>query len=545
MRNDSASRFSMSPQANIPRSTFNRDSTYKTTFTAGSLVPFYCDEVYPGDSFSMDTALLCRMATPIFPVMDNAYLDYYFFFVPNRLTWSNWEKFNGNANPNAWENPVELQTPSVDLSEDQARYSEYLDYFGIPQFANGLVSERINCLPFRAYKLIWNEFFRDENLMEAELVNMDDYDTIDNYRDLLPVCKFHDYFTSCLPLPQKGGSVMIPGFSEDVRVYAGESWAPGLNGYNWNEYGIDYPTGIKFEGVNDTIHGNCIHLSNGVTNDGSSVDVGNNGFEISPHNLWADMSHVTMATINQLRQAFAVQRLLEKDARGGTRYTEILRQHFGVVSPDARLQRPEYLGGKRIPITVNQVIQQSATQEGSTPQGNVAAFSKTVDKSGSFTKSFVEHGFIIGVMCVRTDHTYQQGINRMWSRRDRFDYYWPSLAHIGEQPVYNREIYFSDDGMNDGIFGYQEAYADLRYKPSIVTGQFRSYVDGTLDSWHYADYYTSRPFLSSAWIAETKNNIDRTIAVPSEPQFIIDMYFDCKATRPMPLYSVPGLVDHY
>lgn len=538
MRNDSISRFSMSPQANIPRSTFNRDSTYKSTFDAGKLVPFYCDEVYPGDTFSMDTALLCRMATPIFPVMDSAYLDYYFFFVPNRLTWSNWGKFNGNANPNAWENPVDLQTPSVDLSEDQAWLSEYLDYFGVPQFANGLVSERINCLPFRAYKLIWNEFFRDENLMEAQLVNMDDYDTIDNYQDLLPVCKFHDYFTSCLPMPQKGGAVPFVGTLPVVT--RSEEFFP--------EYEATYALRLANEdrlpmdGYFLTLtgdNGNSSNLSAKYDDTSGSSSI------VYPTNLFANVESAAWNTINALRQAFAVQRLLEKDARSGSRYTELLRQHFGVVSPDARLQRPEYLGGKRIPITVNQVIQQSATQEGSTPQGNVAAFSKTVDKSGSFTKSFVEHGFIIGVMCVRTDHTYQQGINRMWSRRERFDYYWPSLAHIGEQPVYNREIYFSDDGKNGEIFGYQEAYADLRYKPSIVTGKFRSYVEGSLDSWHYADYYTSRPYLSSAWIAETKNNIDRTIAVPSEPQFIIDMYFDCKATRPMPLYSVPGLVDHY
>ena len=543
MRNDSVSRFSMSPQANIPRSTFNRDSTYKTTFDAGQLVPFYCDEVYPGDTFSMDTALLCRMATPIFPVMDNAYLDYYFFFVPNRLTWSNWEKFNGNANPNAWEDPVDLRTPSIDLSEDAAVYSKYLDYFGIPQFAPGLQSERINCLPFRAYKLIWNEFFRDENLMEAQLVNMDDYDSMDNYVNLLPVCKFHDYFTSALPKPQKGGAVPFVG---ETHVITGKDWFTG-DGYNLPD-SITRPLRMTF--FNDSGVSGGLYLSTGDVNDhhevyGGANGVGNGIAGVVPTNLYADVESAAWNTINALRQAFAVQRLLEADARGGSRYTEIIRQHFGTVSPDARLQRPEYLGGKRVPITVNQVIQQSATQEGSTPQGNVAAFSKTVDKSGSFTKSFVEHGFIIGVMCVRTDHTYQQGINRMWSRRERFDYYWPSLAHIGEQPVYNREIYFSDDGKNDEIFGYQEAYADLRYKPSIVTGQFRSYVHGSLDAWHYGDYYTSRPYLSADWIAETKNNIDRTIAVPSEPQFIIDMYFDCKATRPMPLYSVPGLVDHY
>lgn len=326
---------------------------------------------------------------------------------------------------------------------------------------------------------------------------------------------------------------MIPGFDGQVPVNAGNTHSVGDSSLIWS----------SLEGFDPLSGGGLVYLQDGTTVQGY-IDDTPSGY-VTPSNLWADLSAVTMATINQLRQAFAVQRLLEKDARGGTRYTEILRQHFGVVSPDSRLQRPEYLGGKRISITINQVIQQSATEAGSTPLGNVAAFSKTVDKSGSFTKSFVEHGFIIGVMCVRTDHTYQQGINRMWSRRNRFDYYWPSLAHIGEQPVYNREIYFAADGKNDEIFGYQEAYADLRYKPSIVTGQFRSYVDGSLDAWHYADYYTSRPYLSAEWVAETKNNIERTIAVQNEPQFIIDMFFDCKATRPMPLYSVPGLVDHY
>lgn len=534
--------FSMSPSANIERSTFDRNSSYKTTFDAGKLIPFYVDEIYPGDTFSLDTALLCRMATPIFPVMDNAYLDLYYFFVPNRLVWENWEAFNGQADPNAWENPTEYVVPSIDLSADPSDGYDLLDYFGIPTHSLGLAAETINALPFRMYNLIYNEYFRDENLMEPLLIQRGNTDTLDNYK-LLPVCKFHDYFTSALPNPQKGGAVTIPGGEGLAPVITGQSFDLGTGFVGMEYQNID---ALPFSaGELLGIQGNDTNFGKVVTA-GTSSDAQSSYTIVAPSNLYADMSRVTLGTINQLRQAVAVQRLLEKDARGGSRYTELLRQHFGVVSPDSRLQRPEYLGGKRIAININQVIQQSATGTGETPQGNVSGFSKTVDNSSSFTKSFVEHGFIIGVMCVRTDHTYQQGINKLWSRRNRFDYYWPSLANIGEQPIRNKEIYFDGSANdNDGIFGYQEAWADLRYKPSIVTGKFRSSADGTLDAWHYADDYSSRPYLSPEWIQETDANIDRTIAVPSEPQFIIDMLFRCKATRPLPLYSIPGLMDHY
>ena len=556
MNRNSKSHFSTSDnRINIGRSKFNRDSWYKTSFNAGDLIPFYVDEVLPGDTFELKTSLLARMATPLFPVMDNAYLDTYFFFVPNRLVWDHWKAFNGENDVNAWTQLVDYEIPQILLCTSVYNSFTLSDYFGIPLNNSGVIPPAgtgdtylsVNALPFRAYHLIWNEWFRDQNLQDPFLIDKGDASVFGDtpaglaLNKLHKVNKFHDYFTSCLPAPQKGAAVQIPGLGSDLPVIA-----TGNIDYSRAE---GYP--LKFAFANGVpVDGNrSLGVSNGsvrsTTPAGTSETFSN---DVAPVNLDAVVSG---ASIDALRTAFQIQKLLWRDANGGTRYTEILRSHFGVVSPDARLQRPEYLGGKRTPITMNQVLQQSAAENEPTPLGNTGAYSKTVDSFDGFTKSFTEHGYLIGVCCVRTDHTYQNGINRLWSRRDRFDFYYPELANIGNQPVFNKEIYVDfNNSVNDEVFGYQEAWAEYRYRPSYVTGAFRSnYPGGSLDSWHYADYYDTTPALSAEWIEEPTENLNRTLAVTSSEdnheQILLDMFFDLKTTRPMPMYSVPGLVDHF
>lgn len=545
MNRNTESQFAQNPaNLGIERSKFDRSCQHKTTFNCGDLVPIFVDEVLPGDTFSLDLAAAVRMSTPVFPVMDNAFLDYYFFFVPNRLCWEHWKEFCGENNSSHWAQPVEYEIPQIKAPATTGwTEGTIADYMGIP---TGVDNISVSALPFRAYCLIWNEWFRDQNLKDPAHVNLDDAtqqgsndgDYVINAElgaKPLKVAKVHDYFTSCLPEPQKGPDVLLP-LSGLAYVRAGTdrpNVAEDEYSVHWAQFGTgDYPTAEK----------GLIVGSDGAMRGKTVTSSGDPFGPLVPANLYADLTTATAATINQLRQSFALQRLYERDARGGTRYTEIIRAHFNVVSPDSRMQRPEYLGGARIPISVDQVLQTSSTDDTS-PQGNTAAYSLSNYSDSAFTKSFTEHGFIIGLACVRHDLTYQQGIERFWSRKKRFDFYYPALANIGEQPVYNKEIYAQGTSEDDEAFGYQEAWADYRYKPNRVSGTFRS-GGASLDAWHYADHYASLPALSSEWIDQGDASLKRTLASQTEDEFLADFYFRCTCVRPMPLYSIPGLLDH-
>lgn len=551
MNRNTQAHFAFNPtNLDIRRSKFTRPSQHKTTFNTGDLVPIYVDEVLPGDTAIMDMSAIMRMSTPIYPVMDNAFCDIYYFFVPNRLVWEHWRELNGQNNTTFWEQPTEYEVPQVTAPTGGWAKGTIADYMGIPTKVENI---SISAMPFRAYCLIYNEWFRDENLKQPANVNLDDTNqTGSNGSNYITdaqlggmpckVAKYPDYFTTALPEPQKGPDVMLPlGESAPITGNIGVGRI-----VEDNSLGSLYVnrTGTPTSGTNYLIE---YQSSNMPTGDKGTITFQNGDvYHGRENNLTADLTQATGATINMLRQAFAVQRLYEKDARGGTRYTEIIRAHFGVISPDARQQRPEYLGGNRFPININQVVQNSAT-DSVTPQGNVAAYSLTGMSKHTFTKSFTEHGFIIGLACVRTDHTYQQGIERFWSRKGRFDFYWPSLANIGEQAILNKEIYAQGTDADEEAFGYQEAWGDYRYKPNRVSGAFRSNYQTSLDAWHYADYYEAQPILGSSWIDETRVNVNRTIAVQDEleDQFIADFYFKNTMVRPMPMYSIPGLIDHH
>lgn len=512
--------FSRVPRAEIQRSTFNRVHGLKTTFDAGYLVPIYVDEVLPGDSFSMKAHGVGRLATPLlYPVMDNMYIETFFFFVPNRLVWDNWEKFNGaQDNPGDSTDYLVPQITNANVAEGSLG-----DYFGLPTQVAGL---DYNNLHGRAYNLIWNEWFRDENLQDSVVVDKDDGPDAATDYVLLKRGKRHDYFTSCLPWPQKGDAVALPLGTNAPVAFDGPANYPTGRANVWDSANNQYADMVA------------------NTSTGTGV-VANNllGSTSNAYTLYADLADATAATINQLREAFQIQRLYERDARGGTRYTEILQSHFGVTSPDARLQRPEYLGGGKTGLDMQPVPQTSST-DATSPQGNLSALATVGVQGHGFTKSFVEHGVLIGLACVFADLTYQQGLNRMWSRRDRWDFYWPALAHIGEQPVLNKEIYYQNTAADEAVFGYQERYAEYRYKPSQVTGKMRSNATGTLDAWHLSQDFASLPALNASFIEENPP-VDRVVAVPSEPDLIFDWYFDLKTTRPMPVYSVPGLIDHF
>lgn len=550
---ETESHFSQNPiNLDIQRSRFDRSSQHKTTFNTGDLIPIFVDEVLPGDTMELDIGAAIRMSTPIVPVMDNANIDVYFFFVPNRLTWEHWREFNGENRLTHWEQPTEYEIPQITAPTDGWQKGTIADYMGIPTQVGNL---SISALPFRAYALIWNEWFRDQNLKDPCMVNLDDAtQTGSNGTDYITdaqlggmpckAAKYHDYFTSCLPEPQKGPSVLLP-LGQQAPVWAG---APGVNdglielnnAIEFKHFDGTGSSGNHYASFNAQSTGTAALVDTNITASNTSLQ------RMAPVNLIADLTQATAATVNQLRQAFAVQRMLEKDARGGTRYVEILKAHFGVTSPDGRQQRPEYLGGWRQPVSIDQVLQTSST-DSTSPQGNTAAYSLTNFARSLFTHSFTEHGLVLGLATIRTENTYQQGINRMFSRKKRTDYYWPSLANIGEQGVLNKEIYAQGTEADEEAFGYQEAWADMRYMPSRVSGAFRSNYQTSLDIWHYADYYKSQPYLSSEWIDETRENVNRTIAVQDEieDQWLADFYFKLIMARPMPVYSIPGLIDHH
>lgn len=529
--------FSLVPSTNIQRSTFDRSHGYKTAFDSGYLVPFFVDEVLPGDTLKLDVNMFGRLSTPVVPILDNVYLETFFFFVPNRLIWENWQRFNGEQ-----DNPGDSTDYLVPTLEDNVTFTtgSIGDYFGLP---TGVPLSKINALPFRAYNLIYNEWFRDENLQDSRLVYKGDgADTYYDYQ-LLRRGKRHDYFTSALPWPQKGPGVELP-LGGVINVQGTFPNLPVKNTFNNNpiitsRFAVEGPnpgsgnSDWYFPYITDTPTSSPANAPNiGAYVGGDTVS-----------GLSIDLSNATAVTINSMRQAFQLQRLYERDARGGTRYTEIIQSHFGVVSPDARLQRPEYLGGSHTRVNINPVEQTSAT-DSTTPQGNLAAVGVVGDRKHVCNKSFVEHGYIIGLVNVRADLTYQQGINRMWSRRTRFDFYWPSLAHLGEQTILNKEIYAQGNSQDDEVFGYQERYAEYRYFPSQITGKLRSTDPQTLDVWHLSQHFTSLPVLNDEFI-EDNPPLKRSLAVQNEPEFLLDCYFRMKSTRPMPVFGVPGLIDHF
>ena len=554
--------FNQVPRLDITRSRFKRRQDVKLTLNAGQLIPFYVDEVLPGDTFSIDQAAIIRMTTPIFPVMDNCHMDIYYFNVPCRILWDHFKRFMGENDSGPWAQTQEYTIPQVKVTGTADKPAPYegsvMDYMGIPtKVSKGTDSQfSVNALPFRAYAMIWQEWFRDQNV-DNPAINSTADATV-NYTDdeskgmdsatpdleyilqnaytggrPLPVNKYHDYFTSALPSPQKAGEPVKIPLGKEANIYAYY-----LNTEETETYG-KYKGSTNLQGIN---------MQNGKGVDGINRDY---GLGALPGNLGegkfalkTDLTTATSATINQLRQAFQVQKYYEQLARGGSRYREMIYSLFHTKISDKTVQIPEYLGGTRITINMSQVIQTSGTTQES-PQGNAAAISVTPYNGSMFTKSFEEHGFVIGVCCIRHDHTYQQGLERMWSRKTNLDFYYPVFANLGEQAILKKELYLTGTSTDDQAFGYQEAWAEYRMKPNRISGKFRSNATGTLDSWHYGDNYKEVPSLSQTWMKEGDSEIQRTLAVDNEPQFIIDTVIDNTSVRPMPMYSIPGLVDHH
>jgi hypothetical protein len=559
MNRNNERHFNSVPETHVSRTRFKRDQNILTTFDAGKLIPFYVDEVLPGDTFNVSTAAIIRMTTPKYPVFDDAYIDFYYFFCPNRILWDNFKHFMGEADETPWMPTKTYKVPKIIIEGNSEQENKkgpkegsILDYMGVPTKINGRVE--INALPVRAYVKIWNEFFRDQNVENPAGYFTDDDDT--DYYDrgegetevlknarlggrCLPVNKFHDYFSSCMPYPQRGPEVTL-ALTGNAPVYVGTP-GHGLSGDGMEGlriYDGDSPIGANGKSWENLKNG--VRLTKDGTNPITDADTqgDNNGYLA----LYSNLSNIEAATINQLRQAFAVQHYYEALARGGSRYREQVRALFGVSISDKTVQVPEYLGGGRYHININQIVQTSGQQtENDTPIGETGAMSVTPINESSFTKSFEEHGFIIGVMCVRHDHSYQQGLERFWSRSDRLDYYFPQFANLGEQPVKKKEIMLTGTSTDDETFGYQEAWADYRMKPNRVSGKMRSNAEGTLDFWHYADNYDKVPTLSQEWMNEDKTEIARTLIVQNEPQFFGAIRVMNNTTRCMPLYSVPGL----
>lgn len=551
MNRNNERHFAQIPQVHISRSTFNRPQNILTTFNAGELIPFYVDEVLPGDTFRVRTSAIIRQTTPKYPVMDDAYIDMYYFYVPDRIVWDNFKHFMGEVEETPWMPTKEYAVPQIKIQNlpgistgKLPDTGTILDYMGVPTKCVAQNNELdINALPIRGYVKIWNEFFRDQNVDNAATLKTDDSNVV--YRPnanseaeatvekrlaqaytggyCLPVNKMHDYFTSCLPYPQRGPAVALPmEGNAAVKLYK------------------------NAELTEEEAEANVINLSqNGeIYNDTGKkpAAVSGGGIQAKSAYLGTDLGSVTAATINDLRQAVAVQHYYEAMARGGSRYREQVRSIYGVSISDKTVQVPEYLGGGRYHVNMNQIIQTSAANDQTnTPLGETGAVSITPINEASFTKSFEEHGFVIGVMCVRHDRSYQQGLERFWSRKDRLDFYVPQFANLGEQPVKKREIMATGTATDEETFGYQEAWAEYRYKPNRVSGKMRSNAEGTLDFWHYADNYDTVPTLSQEWMKEGKTEIARTLIVQDEPQFFGAIRVENKTTRPMPLYSVPGL----
>lgn len=560
MNRNNERHFNQVPETHVSRTRFNRDQNILTTFDAGKLIPFYVDEVLPGDTFNVNTAAIIRMTTPKYPVFDDAFIDFYYFFCPNRILWDNFKRFMGEADEQPWMPTKTYKVPKINFKMDSAPgnkcpYEEsVLDYMGVPtksvEAATNNTTE-INALPVRAYVKIWNEFFRDQNVGNpATLTTGDEDRTYDDDTSAnsdekaltsaiaggrcLPVSRFHDYFSSCLPYPQRGPEVTLP-----MTGNAPVEWT-ATRAKMKEVYGGATSTEDFYRTVGETAFYTVDKVIDGtrpLVVAGTHTDTYENMTTMT-----ANLSEVSAATINQLRQAFAVQHYYEALARGGSRYREQVRALFGVSISDKTVQVPEYLGGGRYHVNINQIVQTSGQQtETDTPIGETGAMSVTPINESSFTKSFEEHGFVIGVMCVRHNHSYQQGLERFWSRSDRLDYYFPQFANLGEQPVKKKEIMLTGTATDDETFGYQEAWADYRMKPNRVSGKMRSNATGTLDFWHYADNYSAAPTLSQEWMNEGKTEIARTLIVQNEPQFFGAIRVMNKTTRCMPLYSVPGL----